>query len=100
MVGDGHRKASPAICPKQRAEKSDIMHSNGGEPKTRFDFENGYLINSPCKQCEQRPSFPGCIDNCHTLDHIQKRLACGVLTTHNYSAKETYAVLLDEGQKK
>lgn len=69
-------------------------------PKTRFDFENGYLINSPCKQCNSRPHFPDCIQDCLTLDHIQKRLAYGVVTTHNYSAKESYAVLLDDRQKK
>lgn len=76
------------------------MHNDGGETKTRFDFENGYLINSPCKQCDDRPALPGCIQHCHTLDQIQKRLACGVLTTHNFSERESYALLLDEGQKK
>ena len=76
------------------------MHDNSDTPKTRFDFENGYLINSPCKQCDHRPTFPNCVENCNTLDHIQKRLAYGVITTHNYSNKESYTVLLDEREKK
>ena len=41
----------------------------------RFDFEVGNLVKSPCKECERRKEFPGCIDECDLLDQIQTTLA-------------------------
>jgi len=46
--------------------------------KHRFDFEIGYLIKSPCRNCEQRPQFPACIASCRDIDRIQSRLAGSV----------------------
>jgi hypothetical protein len=43
-------------------------------PNHRFDFEVGYLVNSPCRSCEQRDDFPGCDDKCETLEKIHSIL--------------------------
>jgi hypothetical protein len=43
--------------------------------KYRFDFEIGYLIKSPCKECTARKHFPKCADNCRILDKIHTVLA-------------------------
>jgi len=42
--------------------------------KFRFDFEIGYLVKSPCKECEKRKDFPNCIDDCDILDGIHENL--------------------------
>lgn len=44
----------------------------------RFDFEIGYLIKSPCRECEGRPDFPECADTCVTLGRIQAILSEGI----------------------
>ncbi|NQT10223.1 MAG: hypothetical protein HQ573_03525 [Desulfobacteraceae bacterium] len=36
----------------------------------RFDFEIGYLVKSPCKECNKQNSFPECADTCKMLDEI------------------------------
>ena len=36
----------------------------------RFDFEIGYLIKSPCKECDKQNNFPECVDTCKMLDEI------------------------------
>jgi hypothetical protein len=69
-------------------------------PKKKFDFETGYLVKSPCRACDHRPEFPECIQDCRTLDRIQRRLAFGVATTCGFSDLEPYAVMLDDRQKK
>ena len=38
--------------------------------KYKFDFEIGYLTESPCRECEKRKDFPDCIDDCNKLDKI------------------------------
>ncbi|MCK4620344.1 MAG: hypothetical protein KAT52_10390 [Desulfobacterales bacterium] len=43
--------------------------------KYKFDFEVGYLIKSPCKECNKRENFPKCIDDCRALDKIQTILS-------------------------
>jgi hypothetical protein len=43
-----------------------------------FDFEIGYLIKSPCINCENRDSLPGCHAECPVLDRIQTALARGI----------------------
>jgi len=47
----------------------------------RFDFEIGYLIKSPCRECEERSDFPGCADTCVTLGRIQAILSEGISST-------------------
>lgn len=44
--------------------------------KYRFDFEIGYLVKSPCKECDRkRDEFPDCIDSCELIDRIHGLLA-------------------------
>ena len=51
--------------------------------KYRFDFEIGYLVKSPCKECEVRKQFPKCVDDCSMLDKIHTRLSEAVSCTRN-----------------
>ncbi len=41
----------------------------------RFDFEIGYLVRSPCKECASRDDFPRCAETCKILDRIQAVLS-------------------------
>lgn len=43
-----------------------------------FDFEIGYLIKSPCLNCENKSRLPKCHADCQILDMIQTRLARGI----------------------
>ena len=47
----------------------------------QFDFEIGYLVKSPCLQCQQRQAFPQCADTCSLLDQIHAVLAEAVSCT-------------------
>jgi len=49
--------------------------------KYRFDFEIGYLIKSPCRDCEDRPLFPKCIKGCRILEDIHTVMAESVSCT-------------------
>jgi len=51
--------------------------------RNKFDFEVGYLIKSPCRECKERKTFPICIDECNILDSIQNILAEGISCTKN-----------------
>jgi hypothetical protein len=46
--------------------------------KYRFDFEIGYLVKSPCRECEIRDAFPGCMKECVVLDRIHEVLSFGI----------------------
>ena len=46
--------------------------------KYRFDFEIGYLVKSPCRECEIRDAFPGCMKDCVVLDRIHEVLSFGI----------------------
>lgn len=46
--------------------------------KYRFDFEVGYLVKSPCRECDIREDFPGCMKECITIDRIHEVLSYGV----------------------
>jgi len=50
----------------------------------KFDFEIGYLVRSPCKECDDRKNFPECIDECNMLDEIHTALSEVVSCTRNY----------------
>lgn len=43
-----------------------------------FDFEVGYLIKSPCKDCRHYGIFPQCMAECALLDKIQDVLSAVV----------------------
>ncbi len=47
--------------------------------KCQFDFDLGYLVKSPCRDCDQRESaFPDCSQNCHLLAQVQTALSSSV----------------------
>lgn len=46
--------------------------------KYQFDFEIGYLVNSPCKRCCQQADLPACADDCRILDSIHTVLSTSV----------------------
>ena len=35
-----------------------------------FDFEIGYFVKSPCRDCDKQNDFPECADTCKILDEI------------------------------
>jgi hypothetical protein len=41
----------------------------------KFDFELGYLVKSPCRECIKRKDFPKCADDCEDIDKIQTLLS-------------------------
>ncbi|MBW1647145.1 MAG: hypothetical protein JRJ72_03395 [Deltaproteobacteria bacterium] len=43
--------------------------------RSRFDFEVGYLVRSPCRDCPRRPEFPECREGCRLIDRIQAVLS-------------------------
>jgi hypothetical protein len=49
--------------------------------KHQFDFEIGYLVQSPCLQCSQRKALPYCIETCKMLERIHALLAEAVSCT-------------------
>ena len=48
--------------------------------RDRFDFEIGYLIKSPCSDCNNKSQLPKCHKGCHILDKIRTTLAKGIST--------------------
>ena len=50
----------------------------------RFDFEVGYLIKSPCRECQNGNHLPGCADGCDVLEKIQTLLAEGISCTRRF----------------
>jgi hypothetical protein len=53
--------------------------------RDKFDFEVGYLVKSPCIQCESKKNLPKCIDHCQILDKIREKLARGISCSSNKS---------------
>ncbi|MDY6906354.1 MAG: hypothetical protein SWH61_16910 [Thermodesulfobacteriota bacterium] len=54
--------------------------------RNKFDFEIGYFIKSPCRECSKRDEAPGCFEACPTLDRVRRRLAEGISCFNHYSA--------------
>ena len=57
-----------------------------------FDFNVGYLVKSPCKECATREAFPGCMEDCNILEQIQSALSDSMSSANNYSVAETFDV--------
>ncbi len=55
--------------------------------KKIFDFEIGYLVKSPCKECLYRTNLPECADECGLLDRIQMILSRGISCTGKYHSR-------------
>ncbi len=52
--------------------------------RDKFDFDIGYLVKSPCNDCNNKDKFPKCSDSCEILDIIRAKLARGI--SSNYSS--------------
>ncbi len=48
--------------------------------RDRFDFELGYLTQSPCLTCKNKDQIPHCQETCSRLDKIRTLLARGIST--------------------
>ncbi len=57
-----------------------------------FDFEIGYLVKSPCRDCVSREDLPTCVEGCEILDQIQTVLADSIPSETSISPVDTYDV--------
>ena len=64
------------------------------EDGTRFDFEIGELIKSPCKGCEFQNSIPECAEVCEVLHRIQTILSSGISCDLSPYPEEANSILL------
>jgi hypothetical protein len=46
----------------------------------RFDFEIGYLVQSPCRTCRRQDQLPACACGCTLLEKVRALLAESVST--------------------
>ena len=61
----------------------------------RFDFDIGYLVKSPCRECLDRDLFPGCMNSCLPLDKIRTVLANSISCSRSYTSMESKAIFQD-----
>lgn len=66
----------------------------------RFDFDIGYLVKSPCRECTDRILFPDCMDNCLPLDKIRTVLANSISCSRSYPSTESHAIFQESREKK
>ena len=66
----------------------------------RFDFDIGYLVKSPCRECIDRDQFPGCMDTCYPLNRIHAALANSICCSRSSTAMESHAIFLDSREEK
>ena len=57
-----------------------------------FEFDIGYLVKSPCRDCTTRDKLPNCIQGCEILDQIQTVLADSIPSETSFSPAETFDV--------
>jgi hypothetical protein len=61
----------------------------------KFDYDIGYLVKSPCRDCGNYTAFPECMERCVLLDRVQNVLCDSLSSVHNYSAAESYCLPLE-----
>jgi len=61
----------------------------------RFDFDIGYLVKSPCRECLNRDHFPGCMNGCVPLEKIHTVLANTISCSRSHKSMESNAIFLD-----
>lgn len=67
--------------------------------RDRFDFDIGYLVKSPCRDCSRRTDFPGCMALCTLIDHVQRLLAAGISSSRSFSALEDHRLNFEDRGK-
>ena len=68
--------------------------------KRCFDFEIGYLVQSPCRKCTKRDQFPGCEKDCRVIDEIRSLLSQAIPSTRSYSNLEAHAISIESWRGK
>jgi hypothetical protein len=68
--------------------------------KHRFDFDVGYLVKSPCKNCETRTDFPRCSEHCEIIDKIHGILCGTISSTKGFSSLESFAISMESWGRK
>ena len=76
-------------CHRNPKTKGDRMEQRLSENHS-FDFDIGYLVKSPCRDCHTRESLPDCIQGCEILDQIQTVLADSIPSETNFSPVEAF----------
>lgn len=61
----------------------------------KFDYDIGYLVKSPCRDCHTYSVFPECMERCALLDRVQTALSDSLSSVHNFSAAESYSLPLE-----
>ena len=77
---------------KDEEERAKQLNFTGN-----FDFTNGDLIKSPCKECKNRPSLPSCVKDCIILRKIQDTMVDGVSSRNQESSFSEYTIPEDVG---
>jgi hypothetical protein len=67
-----------------------IQLNAGKNGLTANYFDIGYLVKSPCRNCEKARSLPGCMPQCKTLKEVQKILSQGMSSSNQSSADDGY----------
>ena len=80
--------------------QSPLLTSMANNYRHRFDFDIGYLIKSPCRECLDRYLFPNCMDSCLLLDKIRSVLANSVSCSRSYASTESYAIFQESKDEK
>ena len=68
--------------------------------RNRFDFDIGYMVKSPCRECSSRGEFPDCLEPCTIIDHVQRLLAAGISSSRSLSNLEDHALHLEGCRKR
>lgn len=53
--------------------------------RNKFDFEIGYFVKSPCRECPRQEEFPACHRACNMLDQVRTVLAEGISCFNHYA---------------
>jgi hypothetical protein len=61
----------------------------------KFDYNAGFLVKSPCRDCGTYGIFPDCMDRCAVLDRVQTALSASLTCSRDYSTLENYTVLYE-----
>ncbi len=69
-------------------------------PRNQFDFDIGYLVKSPCRECSSRSEFPGCLEPCTVIDHVQRLLAAGISSSRRFSNLEDHTLHFEGCRKR
>ncbi|MEJ2039113.1 MAG: hypothetical protein P8X55_09295 [Desulfosarcinaceae bacterium] len=67
---------------------------------SKLDYDVGYLVKSPCRECREHHRFPECFPACGLMDEVQTLLAQTIVTTRSFSSREVFAIHLERRPKK